>query len=92
MLKVFLLFILLIAGIVLGPMLAGHRGYVLIQTDNYNIETSVTGLVIILITGVVVLLAVGGSCVVFSVPAYIRAAGSLAVSAVAPVSRPSRHC
>ena len=25
MLKVFLLFILLIAGIVLGPMLAGHR-------------------------------------------------------------------
>lgn len=58
MLKVFLLFILLIAGIVLGPMLAGHRGYVLIQTDNYNIETSVTGLVIILILGVVVLLAV----------------------------------
>ena len=58
MLKVFLLFILLIAGIVLGPMLAGHQGYVLIQTDNYNIETSVTGLVIILILGVVVLLAV----------------------------------
>lgn len=58
MLKVFLLFILLIAGIVLGPMLAGHQGYVLIQTDNYNIETSVTGLVIILIPGVVVLLAV----------------------------------
>ena len=49
MLKVLLLFILLIAGIVLGPMLAGHQGYVLIQTDNYNIETSVTGLVIILI-------------------------------------------
>jgi len=42
MLKVLLLFILLIAGIVLGPMLAGHQGYVLIQTDNYNIETSVT--------------------------------------------------
>ena len=58
MLKVFLLFILLIAGIVLGPMLAGHQGYVLIQTDNYNVETSVTGLVIILILGVVVLLAV----------------------------------
>jgi HemY protein len=48
----------LIAGIVLGPMLAGHQGYVLIQTDNYNIETSVTGLVIILILGVVVLFAV----------------------------------
>ncbi len=28
-------------------MIAGHRGYVLIQTDNYNIETSVTGLAII---------------------------------------------
>ncbi len=27
-----------------GPMIAGHQGYVLIQTDNYNIETSVTGL------------------------------------------------
>ena len=57
MLKVLLLFILLIAGIVLGPMLAGHQGYVLIQTDNYNIETSVTGLTIILILGVVVLLS-----------------------------------
>ena len=39
-------------------MLAGHQGYVLIQTDNYNIETSVTGLAIVLILGVVVLLAV----------------------------------
>ena len=58
MLKVLLLFLLLIAGIVLGPMLAGHQGYVLIQTDNYNIETSVTGLVIILILAVVVLFAV----------------------------------
>ena len=57
MLKVLLLFVLLIAGIVLGPMLAGHQGYVLIQTDNYNIETSVTGLTIILILGVVVLFA-----------------------------------
>ena len=44
MLKVLLLFVLLIAGIVIGPMIAGHQGYVLIQTDTYNIETSVTGL------------------------------------------------
>lgn len=43
MLKVLLLFVLLLAGIVVGPMIAGHRGYVLIQTDTYNIETSVTG-------------------------------------------------
>ena len=57
MLKVLLLFALLIAGIVLGPMIAGHQGYVLIQTDNYNIETSVTGLVIILVLALVVLFA-----------------------------------
>lgn len=49
MLKVLLLFIVLIAGLVAGPMVAGHQGYVLIQTDNYNVETSVTGLVIMLV-------------------------------------------
>ena len=58
MIKVLLLFLLLIAGIVLGPMLAGHQGYVLIQTDNYNVETSVTGLVIIFILTMVVLFAI----------------------------------
>lgn len=58
MLKVLLLFALLLAGIVLGPMVAGHQGYVLIQTDNYNIETSVTGLVIILILAMVVLFVI----------------------------------
>ena len=57
MLKVLLLFALLIAGVVVGPMIAGHQGYVLIQTDNYNIETSVTGLVIIMILIMVVLFA-----------------------------------
>ncbi len=46
MLRVLFLFLVLIASLVLGPMLAGHQGYVLIQTDNYNVETSVTGLVI----------------------------------------------
>ena len=58
MLKVLLLFVLLIAGIVVGPMIAGHQGYVLIQTDTYNIETSVTGLAIILILAMVVLFAI----------------------------------
>ncbi|RPH26461.1 protoheme IX biogenesis protein HemY [Buttiauxella warmboldiae] len=58
MIKVLLLFLLLIAGIVLGPMLAGHQGYVLIQTDNYNVETSVTGLAIVLILSMVVLFAI----------------------------------
>jgi len=58
MLKVLLLFLLLIAGVVLGPMVAGHQGYVLIQTDNWNIETSVTGLVIILILSLLVILGI----------------------------------
>lgn len=57
MLKVLLLFVVLIAGIVLGPMLAGHQGYVLIQTDSYNIETSVTGLVIMLVLFLLAFLA-----------------------------------
>ncbi|SQI29373.1 putative protoheme IX biogenesis protein [Serratia plymuthica] len=39
-------------------MLAGHQGYVLIQTDNYNVETSVTGLVIMAVLLFVVLLAI----------------------------------
>nr|WP_113866030.1 protoheme IX biogenesis protein HemY [Brenneria salicis]NMN90162.1 HemY protein [Brenneria salicis ATCC 15712 = DSM 30166]RBP63217.1 HemY protein [Brenneria salicis ATCC 15712 = DSM 30166]RLM30886.1 protoheme IX biogenesis protein HemY [Brenneria salicis ATCC 15712 = DSM 30166] len=58
MLRVLLLFLLLIAGVVLGPMVAGHQGYVLIQTDNYNIETSVTGLAIMLVLLFLILLAV----------------------------------
>ncbi|TYL42834.1 protoheme IX biogenesis protein HemY [Dickeya sp. ws52] len=58
MLKVLLLFVVLIAGIIVGPMLAGHQGYVLIQTDSYNIETSVTGLVIMLVLFMLAFLAV----------------------------------
>ncbi|WP_342754451.1 protoheme IX biogenesis protein HemY [Pantoea sp. MBD-2R] len=58
MLKVLILFLLLMAGIVLGPMIAGHQGYVLIQTDSWNIETSVTGLAIILILSLLVILFV----------------------------------
>ena len=57
MLKILLLFLLLIAGIVLGPSLAGHQGYVLIQTDNWNIETSVTGLAIMLLVLILIVLA-----------------------------------
>ena len=58
MLRVLFLFLVVIASVVLGPMLAGHQGYVLIQTDNYNIETSVTGLAIMLVLLFVVLLAI----------------------------------
>ncbi|MGQ8708086.1 protoheme IX biogenesis protein HemY [Serratia sp. TSA_198.1] len=58
MLRVLFLFLVLIASVVVGPMLAGHQGYVLIQTDNYNVETSVTGLVIMAVLLFVVLLAI----------------------------------
>ena len=56
--KVLALFILLIAGIVLGPVLAGKQGYVLIQTSQWNIETSVTGLAIILFVALIVILLI----------------------------------
>jgi HemY protein len=49
MIKVLLLFLLLIAGIVIGPIFAGHQGYVLIQTESWNIETSITALTIMLL-------------------------------------------
>ncbi|MDT3253274.1 protoheme IX biogenesis protein HemY [Serratia sp. root2] len=58
MLRVLFLFLVLIASVVVGPMLAGHQGYVLIQTDNYNVETSVTGLVIMAVLFFVVLLVI----------------------------------
>ncbi|OTA20926.1 porphyrin biosynthesis protein [Xenorhabdus beddingii] len=46
MLRILLLFIILIVGCILGPLLSGHQGYVLIQTDSKNITTSITALVI----------------------------------------------
>jgi HemY protein len=49
MLRVFILFLITIAAIVAGPILAGNQGYVLIQTAQYNIETTITGLVIMLV-------------------------------------------
>ncbi|NIG62878.1 MAG: protoheme IX biogenesis protein HemY [Serratia symbiotica] len=58
MLRVLFLFLVLIVSVLLGPMLAGHQGYVLIQTDNYNIETSVTGLMIIVLLLVVIIMAI----------------------------------
>lgn len=57
MLRVLLLFLILIAGLVLGPLLAGHQGYVLIQTDHYNVETTITSLVVMIIALYAVLFA-----------------------------------
>lgn len=59
MIKVFILFIVLIAGIILGPLLASHQGYVFIRTDNYDITTSVTSLVLSFILLQFVLLFLG---------------------------------
>nr|WP_314267496.1 protoheme IX biogenesis protein HemY [uncultured Moellerella sp.] len=46
MIKVLLLFVILIAGIILGPIMAGHQGYVFIRTDDYDITTSITSVVL----------------------------------------------
>lgn len=59
MFKILLLFVVLIAGIIFGPVLAGHQGYVFIQTDNWDIETSVTSLVIMFVLLQLVLLLLG---------------------------------
>lgn len=59
MIKILILFIVLIAGVILGPLLAGHQGYVFIRTDNYDITTSVTSLVLCFILLQFVLLFLG---------------------------------
>ncbi|AWH88800.1 protoheme IX biogenesis protein HemY [Limnobaculum parvum] len=48
MLRLLFLLLILVAGIAVGPMLAGHQGAVMIQTDNYDIKMSVTGLAILI--------------------------------------------
>jgi HemY protein len=71
-------------------MIAGHQGYVLIQTDNYN-ETSVTGLAIIMILTMVVLFAIEWLLRrIFRTGAY--RGWFVAANAVARVSKPSRRC
>lgn len=59
MIKILILFIVLIAGIILGPLLAGHQGYVFIRTDSYDITTSVTSLVLCFIILQFILLFLG---------------------------------
>ncbi|EKT61626.1 protoheme IX biogenesis protein HemY [Providencia sneebia] len=59
MIKILILFIVLIAGIILGPIMAGHQGYVFIRTDDYDITTSVTSLVLCFIILQFILLFLG---------------------------------
>ncbi|WP_407331847.1 heme biosynthesis HemY N-terminal domain-containing protein [Enterovibrio sp. 27052020O] len=49
MIKILLLVIALIAGLIVGPDLAGNQGYVLISAANQTIEMSLTTLVIVVI-------------------------------------------
>ena len=49
MIKLLLLVAALIAGIVVGPMLAGNQGYVLISAANQTVEMSLTTLIILVV-------------------------------------------
>ncbi|PKF51364.1 heme biosynthesis protein HemY [Enterovibrio nigricans] len=49
MIKILLLVLALIAGIVVGPELAGNQGYVLISAANQTIEMSLTTLIILVV-------------------------------------------
>ncbi len=49
MIKLLLLVIALIAGIVVGPEIAGNQGYVLISAANQTIEMSLTTLIILIV-------------------------------------------
>lgn len=47
MLRILIIFLVLIAGIIVGPLLANHQGSVLFQVAGYRISTSLTAFVII---------------------------------------------
>ncbi|MDU8923462.1 heme biosynthesis protein HemY [Pasteurellaceae bacterium LIM206] len=49
MFRVLFLMIVLLAGLVAGPYLSGKQGYVLIETGSYNIEMSITTLIILFV-------------------------------------------
>ena len=54
MFKFLFLMLLLLAGIIGGPYLAGKQGYVLIQTEHYRIEFAITTLVIIFVASLAI--------------------------------------
>lgn len=49
MIRLFILLLIVAAGMVAGPLLEGHQGYILIGLGDYTIEMSVVGAVIALI-------------------------------------------
>ena len=49
MIRMLILVVILLAGMILGPMVVGQKGYVLVVVDDYSIETSVLAMVMILL-------------------------------------------
>ncbi len=49
MIRLFLLAIILVAGLVIGTTFAGQQGYVLISIANHTIEMSLTTLILAII-------------------------------------------
>lgn len=47
MLRILIIFLVLVAGIVVGPMLAGHQGMVMFQTSGYRVTMSLTTFIFI---------------------------------------------
>lgn len=60
MFKVLFLMILLLAGIIVAPHIAGKQGYVLIETVNYRYEMSITMLFVFFVACLAVVYAVQG--------------------------------
>ena len=49
MIRIIILVAVMVAGLIVGPQAAGHKGYVLIALGNYTIESSVTSAVILMV-------------------------------------------
>lgn len=58
MLRVLFLMLILLAGLIAGPYLAGKQGYVLILTDKHSIEMSITMLVVFFVVSLAVVYAI----------------------------------
>lgn len=55
MFRVLFLMLVLLAGLIAGPYLSGKQGYVLIETNSYNIEMSITMLVVFFVIAMAVI-------------------------------------
>lgn len=58
MIRILFLMLVLLAGLIGGPYLAGKQGYVLIQTEHHNIELSITSLVIIFVLALAIIYSI----------------------------------